>query len=218
MFAKRIDIEEERFATGRSHRLAFQINNQPITLSCLYFSEQTIHVARTEHYGQQADLEAIVEKNIGEAGRDDYLETIVLQRPRCMFPARTTAEICTRKQYLCIVVTQQIEYEIRIRLTLCGVYTRLAVIQITPLIEQIPPETRSLDGFQKLLGNNGVGVDVCTIQRRHQPLTRNKFFHRLFRRFLNRFPTLLNILPHPTHGITCGQLENSNQAVQTTFS
>jgi hypothetical protein len=44
------------------------------------------------------------------------------------------------------------------------------MIQVSPFIEEVLPETGSLDGFQKLFGNDGVGVDIGPIQRRHQSL------------------------------------------------
>ena len=42
---------------------------------------------------------------------------------------------------------------------------RLAVIEITPLVKQVRPETRALDGFQELLGNDGVGVNIRPVER-----------------------------------------------------
>lgn len=93
-----------------------------------------------------------------------------------MFSTRTTAEIRTRKQYLRTLVTCKVEYEIRIGLAPSGIHARFAVIQITPLVKQVLPETRPFDGFQKLLGNDGVGIDISAIERRHQSVAENKFF------------------------------------------
>jgi hypothetical protein len=55
-----------------------------------------------------------------------------------------------------------------------------------------------------LLGNDGISIDIGAIQRDHQPVAGVKLFHWLLCRFLNRLATLLNILPHPAHGITAG--------------
>jgi hypothetical protein len=60
-----------------------------------------------------------------------------------------------------------VEHELGIQRPSTGILTGLAVIEITPLIEQIRPETAALDGLQELLGDDGIGVDVGPIQGRH---------------------------------------------------
>jgi len=44
---------------------------------------------------------------------------------------------------------------------------RLAVIQITPFVEQVGAKARALDRLQKLLWDDGVGVDVGAVERHH---------------------------------------------------
>ena len=87
-----------------------------------------------------------------------------------------------RHQNLRVAIGRLIEHKI-LNLT--------AIIAIEHFIEQVIAEPRTLDGFQKLLGNNHILVDIDHIQRRGHGIELGKFFHdfllgRYFRRLRNR--------------------------------
>ena len=53
-----------------------------------------------------------------------------------------------------------------------------AVIEITPFIEQIRAEAGALDRLQKLFRDDRIGIDIGTVERRHQSRSvLGKFFH-----------------------------------------
>src|SRR5690606_41748216 len=73
--------------------------------------------------------------------------------------------------------TRLIQYKILIQGTIRVVLSRLADIEITPLVEQVGTKTGTLDRLQELLGNDGVGIDIRAVQRRYQAIEYGKFFH-----------------------------------------
>src|SRR5690242_14529900 len=100
MFAERVDVESETLTTRRGNRLVLQVNIQPVALGRLHFAKQLIHGLGIEHNREQTDLEAIIEENISETGRNDDLEAKILNRPGRMLPAGPAAKIGAREQYL----------------------------------------------------------------------------------------------------------------------
>src|SRR5690606_18876473 len=49
--------------------------------------------------------------------------------------------------------------------------------QITQFVEQIGTEARALDGLEKLLGYDQVGINVLAVQRRYQAMMGRKCLH-----------------------------------------
>ena len=96
-----------------------------------------------------------------------------------MFAGATAAEVTPRQQYLGALVARLVQDEIRIQRALGAVLTRLAFIQIAQLVEQIDAKAGPLDGLQKLLGNDQVGVDISAIQRRDDAFKTFELFHDL---------------------------------------
>jgi len=91
------------------------------------------------------------------------------------------------------------------------------MVQIPPLVEQVLSETRALDGFKELLGNDGVRIDVGAVERRHQSVAIQEFFHELSGRelfclVLYCLSAALDILSETLHRIACRQTKNSDQA------
>jgi len=91
------------------------------------------------------------------------------------------------------------------------------MVQIPPLVEQVLSETRALDGFKELLGNDGVRIDVGAVERCHQSVAIQEFFHELSGRelfclVLYCLSAALDILSETLHRIACRQTKNSDQA------
>src|SRR5690606_24210688 len=122
-------------------------------------------------------LETVIEENIGKARPDNGAKTEVFQCPRRVLTRRAAAEVITHQQHRSTLVARLVEHEIRIKRALGVIHARLAVIEIAPFIEGIGAKARTLDRLQELLGNNRIGVDVGTIQRRDQTLELRKFIH-----------------------------------------
>ncbi|MNC86751.1 hypothetical protein D3C83_24250 [compost metagenome] len=94
-----------------------------------------------------------------------------------MFARGTAAEILAREQHRRPAEALLVQHEVGIQRTLRIVHPRLPVVEITPFVEQVRPESGALDRFQELLGNDRVGVDVGTIERRDQSFFSDEFFH-----------------------------------------
>src|SRR5439155_1460 len=57
----------------------------------------------------------------------------------------------------------------------CGI--KLSVRGVPPIVKQKFAEARTLDPFQKLLGNNLIGVDVRPLKRRDLPFVSSNWSH-----------------------------------------
>ena len=132
--------------------------------------EQRINDSRIQTNRQQAVLEAVIEKNIGITGCNYHAKTIVFQCPRRMLTRRTAAKIFTGQQNLCALVTRLVQHKIRIELALAVVHTRLAVIQIAPLVKSIRTKTRTFDRLQKLLRYDRIRIDVGSVKWHYQSI------------------------------------------------
>src|SRR5690606_3348794 len=177
-FAERIDLERENeVAVAGTDGLLFQIDHETKTRESLHFIEQLVDLRFGQHDRQQAVLVAVVEEDIGEAGRDDGAEAVLAQRPRRMFARRTAAEILARQQDGSTLIARLVQHEIRIQRTRGIVPARFTDIQITPFVEQVRTEAAALDRFQKLFRDDRIGIHIGAIQRRHQSVEKSKFFH-----------------------------------------
>src|SRR5690606_962047 len=123
-----------------------------------------------QHNWQKAILKTVVEKNIGKARRDYAAKTIVIQCPWRMLATGAATEVLTRQQDAGALITREIQREISIQRAPCTALIRFALIEVTQFIKQVFTKTGALDGFQKLLGNNHVGVDIGAIHRRCQAI------------------------------------------------
>src|SRR5919202_1655800 len=100
--------------------------------------------------GEQADLRAVGEEDVGEAFRDDRLEAVVLQRPRRVLSRGPAAEVRPRG-------------EDRVR-------RKVPAGLLRPVVEEEAPEARPLDPLEELLGDDLVRVDVGAVQHADRAL------------------------------------------------
>lgn len=80
-----------------------------------------------------------------------------------MFARGTAAEVFARQQDARAFIARFIQHELRVRL-LAG------VVEEAPIVEQVLAEAGTGHLLQKLLGNNGVGVDVGRIKGTTKPV------------------------------------------------
>src|SRR5690606_17275922 len=130
-----------------------------------------------EHDGQQPDLVAVVEEDVGERRRDDRPEAVLLQGPGRVLATGATSEVLAREQDRGPLVTRLVQHEVGIERAPGVVHARLAPIEITQVVEQVRAKPGALDGLQELLGNDEVGIDVLAIERGDQTLMYGKSLH-----------------------------------------
>ena len=175
--AERINAEGNEMTIRATHRLFRQIDQQAVARRGIDLLEQRLDFIRRQRDQQNAVLETVAEKNVGEALGQDDAETVIEQRPGRMFTRTATAEVLARQQNVGPGITRLIQHEIRVLRARLAILSGLADIHIAPLVEEIRAESRPLDRFQKLLGDDRVGIDIGPIQRCHQSVEANEFFH-----------------------------------------
>lgn len=77
VFAKRVQLKSEHLAVGCRHGLWVQCNVQTVAGMGRDGGEQVVNFLAAQHHGEQAVLQGIVAKNIGEIGRDHGLYTVL---------------------------------------------------------------------------------------------------------------------------------------------
>src|SRR5690606_32820671 len=85
--------------------------------------------------------------------------------------------ILAREQDRRALVARLVQRELGIQRPDGVVHAGLAAIEVAPLVEQIRPEAGSLDRFQELFRNDGVGVDVRPIERGHETAVNREAAH-----------------------------------------
>ena len=70
-----------------------------------------------------------------------------------------------------------VQREIRIQWAFAVVHARFAVVEVTPFVKGIGTEAAAFDGFQKLFGDDGVGIDVAAVERGNDGGNFGKGFH-----------------------------------------
>src|SRR6185503_10673990 len=109
---------------------------------------------------QHAVLEAVVGEDVGERRSDDCPEAVLTECPRRMLARRSTTEVLVSDQDRRALITRLVQDERGIRNAVC---------RVAPVVKEKLPEAGALNAFQKLLRNDLIGIDVCTIERRDQP-------------------------------------------------
>ena len=180
LLAKRLDVEAIRVLTiGRVHRLRFEIDRQLESRKRVRRMEQPVDLFFAKSDRKETVLEAIVVEDVGERRRDQRAKAVIQKRPRRVLARAATAEIPARKKDRRALIARLIQHEIGIAPTFGRVLSGLAVVQITPFVEQVRTEARPLDRLQKLLRDDRVRVDVGAIERRNDSGVNSKRFHRV---------------------------------------
>src|SRR6185436_12053794 len=190
MAARRIHVELVRLgAIGGRHRLPLEVHDEAESGQRTVV-EQAIHFGFGEHHRQETVLEAVVEENVAVGRRDDALETILLQGPGRMLARAAATEVLAREQDLGALVARLVEHEIRIQRAFRVVHPGLADVQVAPRVEQVLAVAGALDGFQELLRDDRVGIDVGAVERRHQSVQHGEFVHQRQLRTSTKCPAI----------------------------
>ena len=67
---------------------------------------------RRQDDGQQTVLEAVVEEDVAERGRDERAKAVVEQRPRRVLARAAAAEVAAREQDLRALVAWLVQHEV----------------------------------------------------------------------------------------------------------
>ena len=130
------------------HRAAVEADLERLEVDlALARLHQRAHLVLRQHDRQQADLRAVGEEDVGEGGRDDRLEAVVLQRPRRVLARRAAAEVRAGGE-------DRVLGQAPARL-------------LRPVVEQELAEAGALDPLEELLGDDLVRVDVGARERGH---------------------------------------------------
>ena len=93
VFSERVDLEASAGAVWGDYRLVSKIHGQLVSgrrNNPLHHGQDFVGF---QHDRQDAVLEAVVVKNVGEARCDDATEALVEERPGGMFTRRSAAEV-----------------------------------------------------------------------------------------------------------------------------
>src|SRR5580658_3083617 len=168
-FAVWIDVEFDHAAVGAADFLLFQIDAERRIGAALGVVEQFFQIFGRHLDRQHAVLEAVVVENVAERGRDDAGDAEIHQRPGCVLARGAAAEIVVGDQDFRLAIGRLVEHEIRVL---------AAVVAITLFREQALAQPGALDGFQILLGDDHVGVDIDHFQRRRDAFQHGELLHR----------------------------------------
>ena len=182
VLAERIDLEAaDHVPVHPLDRLLRQVDDQLEAEEGLDVGEHLIDFRLREPDRQQAVLEAVVEEDVGEARRDHAPESVVVQRPRRMFTRRPAPEVLPGDQHGGALVARLVQHEVRVQRPPAVVHAGLAVIQITPFVEQVRAEAGTLDRLQELFRNDRIGIDVGAVERRHDAAMNGERLHEILR-------------------------------------
>src|SRR5437879_909455 len=179
VFAERVDVEAPHLAAIRGRdRLFLEVDDEAKPRKGGDLMEQAVHLAFGEHHWQQAVLAAVAEEYVGVGRRDERPKTILGKRPGCVLPRASAAEVLAREQYAGALVARLVEDEIGVERAARGP-VRSALVEVTPGIEEIRPESRALDRPEELLRDDLVGVDIGPVERCDEAGQDGKSLHRV---------------------------------------
>ncbi|KAH3663570.1 hypothetical protein OGAPHI_004971 [Ogataea philodendri] len=109
---------------------------------------------------EQSVLERVVVEDVSERWGNDRSDTKVLQSPWSVFSGRSASKVVTgHTKDLGLGVWLDVQDEVGRNVI------SVLVLGESGLVEQTGSQTGSLDGLEELLRNDGVGVDVGTVER-----------------------------------------------------
>src|SRR5689334_13562300 len=86
--------------------LPVQVDVQRVALFCFTLNEQGLYLICIQWDGQQADVQAVVVKDVCEVGSDDGAKAVLRKRPGCVLTRGATAEIFACQKNACSLVTR----------------------------------------------------------------------------------------------------------------
>src|ERR1035437_7112241 len=147
VFAKSFNIKRERFTVGFGNELSLHVNAELVAGEGCNFIQQLLDYGLAQDDGKQSVFEAVVEKDVSVAWRNQRPKAILSKRPGCVFTRRATAKIFACQQDGGTLIARLIEYKVRVGFATARVLAGIAGVQVTPCVKQILAETSFADGF-----------------------------------------------------------------------
>src|SRR5450830_1289937 len=154
VFAKSFDIKRKCFAVGFGDDLSLQVNAELVAGEGRNFIQQLLDHSLAQDDGKQSVFEAVVEKDVSVAWRNQRPKAILIKRPGCVFTRRATAKIFACQQDGGTLIARLIEYKVWIRSAAVGVLAGKPGVQVTPCVKEILAEPGFADGLEELLGDD----------------------------------------------------------------
>ena len=162
MLAERVDLEAQHLVADRPvDLLLLEVDGEGRVLGrrsprvC-----SSVDLLLRKNNRQDAVLEAVVEEDVGEGGRDHAADAEIQQRPGRVLARGAAAEVLAGDQDLRVAVGLAVEHELR---------PLAAVVVEAQRLEQVDAEPGALDRLEVARRDDLVGVDVDQRQRRRDP-------------------------------------------------
>src|SRR5579863_8808849 len=153
--AKRIEIEGETQAGIVGNGARFEVRRQPVALALTGAPEKLANLSVRQRHGKQA----VLEEDVGVAGRNDDAEAVVEDGPRGVLAARPTSEVGARHKNRRALVARLVQHELGIG---------FLAFEVAPVVEQKLAVSLARQQLQELLGHHLVGVYVDAVDRRDE--------------------------------------------------
>jgi hypothetical protein len=110
-----------------------------------YGLEELLHRFFRQLHREEPYLRAVVLEDVGEGGRDDSAEPVVLQGPRRVLPAGAAAEVLPCQEHYRFLVLGPVHHEVRV---------------LAPLGEEELPKAGAFDALEGIARHDLIGVHV----------------------------------------------------------
>ena len=160
VFAERVDVEVRVEALVVGDGLGFEVDGELVLWIFGAAVEQRLYILFAEADEDDAVLARVREEDVGEGGRDDGEEAVLVERPCGVLARAAAAEVLSGDENLRAFVLGLVEDEVRPLLDDIG---RFGVV--APVEEEELAVAGALDALEELLGDDLVGVDVGQRQR-----------------------------------------------------
>src|SRR5208282_1539875 len=169
LLLERLYLEMRRPSEIVGHGLLFEIDREPVGLVVSGGTKNMLDLAGRQRDRKETVLQTVVVEDIGEPRRDHRAEARVIERPHRVFARTAAAEVVAREQNRRALIARLVQRKIFV----------LAAVGIEPPVdEQSLLEAGTHHRFQKLLGDDLIGIDVGAIQRRDHPAEILELLHR----------------------------------------
>ncbi len=171
MFAEGIYVELDHTAVWSADFLRHQINCDCGIGAASGVVHEQLQLVRRYDNRQNAVLETVVVEDVGKACRDDTADAKIQQGPGRVFTAGAATEIVPGHQDFGFAIGLLVENKF---------WQFHAFLGVAHFIKQGFAQSRAQNGFQELLGNDHVGVDIDDIEGGCNTGQGFKFLHDLF--------------------------------------
>jgi len=124
-----------------------------------------------QHHREQAVLQGIAAKNVGDLARQHRAKSRIEQGPGRVLTRRTATKISPRHENLRTARARLVQHEFRIR---------RAISAIAPIVKREAPEAGALGGGEKSRRDDAVRIDVFVRQHHGARSQRSKRLHGRF--------------------------------------